>query len=144
MAAYVCRHVPTGSIALTESVAVCACVCRHVPTGSIAHTGGCVEKRLPTTHSLKPCAKPVFGDLVSGNWTLPRGGRVGESLRQIYVAVFCGEQDGKKSIKMSTTFLWFSWNVKPHFSGFLGTQKWLTLSRASEVLLGWMVYMSGI
>ena len=73
-------------IALTQSVTVYACVCRHACTAPITHAVGCVEKNPPPL----PCAKLVFGDLISGNWTLPRGGRVGENLRQIYVAVFCG------------------------------------------------------
>jgi hypothetical protein len=55
----------------------------------IARAVGGVEKNI-FPHLLKPCVKIVFGDLISENWTLPRGEKAGESLRQIYVAVFWG------------------------------------------------------
>lgn len=43
------------------------------------------------SHLLKLLPKMVFGDLVSYKWTLPKGEYLGENLKQIYVAVFCGQ-----------------------------------------------------
>lgn len=41
-------------------------------------------------HLLELLLKIVFGDLVPYNWILPRGECLGESLKQIYVAVSYG------------------------------------------------------
>ena len=50
-----------------------------------------LEKPFFFSHLLKLLPKVVFGDLVSYKWTLPKGEYLGENLKQIYVAVFCGQ-----------------------------------------------------
>ena len=47
----------------------------------------------------------VFGILVSYNWTLPRGERLGEKLKQIYVTVLCGWKNSKTELQISLIFL---------------------------------------
>lgn len=81
-------------IRLNKNIAMCMyvamCTWKRIPGESLVNAVDYVGKSF-FPHLLKLLLQMVFGDLVSYNWTLPRGEQVGENLKQIYVAVFCGQ-----------------------------------------------------